>query len=91
MSHVLYWICKYTNKKEEEMSQMFKALATVTAWALFILGWLFGLGNLVIAINTGVMFTVGKEGWVETLSYFVLAIVCLILSVVAMRLRQKME
>lgn len=73
------------------MPQMFKALATVTAWTLFILGWLFGLGDLVVAINTGVMFTVGKEGWVEALAYFVLAIVCLILSVVAMRLRQKME
>ncbi len=88
---MLYWICKYTTEKEEEVPQMFKALATVTAWALFVLGWLFGLGNLVIAINTGVMFSVGKEGWVETLAYFMLAIICLILSVVAMRLRQKME
>lgn len=73
------------------MSKQFKPLATVTAWTLFILGWLFGLGNLVVAINTGVMFTVGAKGWVETLAYFWLTIVCLILSVVVMRLRQKME
>jgi hypothetical protein len=73
------------------MPPIFKALATVGVWALFILGWVFGLTNLVIGINEGVLFTVGKEGWVEVFAYFVLAIVCLILSVVAIRLRQKME
>jgi len=73
------------------MPKQFKPLATVTAWTLFIFGWLFGLGNLVVAINTGILFTVGTKGWAETLGYFCLAIVCLILSVVVMRLRQKME
>ena len=73
------------------MPHIFKTLATIGAWTLFIAGWLFALVNLVIAFLTGVMFTAGAEGWVEVLAYFVLAIVCIPLSVVVMRLRQKME
>ncbi|GAG17136.1 unnamed protein product [marine sediment metagenome] len=73
------------------MPHIFKTLATIGAWTLFIAGWLFALVNLIIAILTGVMFTAGAEGWVEVLAYFVLAIVCIPLSVVVMRLRQKME
>jgi hypothetical protein len=77
--------------REEEMPPIFKALATISAWVLFISAWLFALTNLVIGILTGVLFTVGAEGWAEVFAYFVLAIVCTTLSVVVMRLRQKME
>ncbi len=73
------------------MPSVFKTLATIGAWTLFIAGWLFALVNLVIAIITGVLFTVGAEGWLEVFAYFVLAIVCIPLSVVVMRMRQKME
>jgi hypothetical protein len=73
------------------MPPIFKALATIAAWTLFIAGWLFALTNLVFGIYTGVLFTVGAKGWAEVFAYFVLAIVCATLSVVVMRLRQKME
>jgi len=73
------------------MPSVFKTLATIGAWTLFIAGWLFALVNLVIAIITGALFTVGAEGWLEVFAYFVLAIVCIPLSVVVMRMRQKME
>jgi hypothetical protein len=79
------------SQKEGEMLPIFKALATIGAWTLFIVGWIFGLTNLIIAINKGVLFTVGAAGWAEVFAYFALAIVCITLSVVVMRLRQKME
>jgi len=69
----------------------FKILATIGVWTLFIAGWLFAIINLVIGITTGVLFTAGAEGWIEVFAYFALAIVCIPLSVVVMRLRQKME
>ena len=81
----------FKDQKEGEMPPIFKALASIAAWTLFIAGWLFALTNLVFGILTGVLFTVGAEGWVEVFAYFVLAIVCATLSVVVMRLRQKME
>ena len=73
------------------MPRYFKTLATIGVWTLFIAGWLFALANLIIGIITGVLFTAGAEGWIEVFAYFVLAIVCIPLSVVVMRLRQKME
>jgi uncharacterized membrane protein YhaH (DUF805 family) len=73
------------------MPPIFKALATIAAWVLFISAWLFALTNLAISILTGVLWTVGAEGAWEVFAYFVLAIVCTTLSVVVMRLRQKME
>jgi len=73
------------------MPHYFKTLATIGAWTLFIAGWLFAIINLVIGITTGVLLTAGAEGWIEVLAYFVLAIACIPLSVVVMRMRQKME
>ncbi len=73
------------------MPQIFKALATVGAWTLFIAGWLFALINLVVGILTGVLFTVGEKGAWEVFAYFVLAIVCVPLSVLVMKLRKKLE
>ncbi len=73
------------------MPRYFKTLATIGAWTLFVAGWLFAILNLVIAITTGVLFTSGAEGWIEVFAYFVLAIACIPLSVVVMRMRQKME
>jgi len=73
------------------MPRYFKTLATIGVWTLFIAGWLFAIINLVIGITTGVLFTAGAEGWIEVFAYFVLAIACIPLSVVVMRVRQKME
>jgi hypothetical protein len=73
------------------MPPVFKALATIAAWTLFISAWLFALGTLVTGILTGVLFTAGKEGWADVFAYFVLAIVCITLSVFVMKLRRSLE
>jgi hypothetical protein len=65
------------------MPPIFKALATITAWVLFIYGWLAILGGLVICG----MGTTSLVGW---LHQFV-GIPSLVLSVVVMRLRQGMK
>jgi hypothetical protein len=65
------------------MPPIFKALATITAWLLFIYGWLAILGGLVICG----MQTTGLVGW---LHQFV-GIASLVLSVVVMKLRQGMK
>ena len=69
----------------------FKSLATVAAWTLFIGAWLFALINLAVSFTYGLFWSAGAEGAWEVFAYYVLAIVCLTLSVVVMRLRQKME
>jgi uncharacterized membrane protein len=38
------------------MPQKFKALATVTVWALFVSGWLAGLLTFIIGIMKGYVF-----------------------------------
>ena len=73
------------------MPQIFKALTSITAWTLFIVGWVFALVNVVLGIIYEMLFTVGAEGWTEIFAYFGLAVVCVTLSAVVMRLRQKME
>ena len=65
------------------MPSIFKTLATIAAWGLFVYGWLAMLGGLVICG----MQTKGLEGW---LHQFV-GIASLVLSVVVMLLRKKME
>lgn len=69
----------------------FKSLATIAAWTLFIVAWLFALINLAVSFTFGEFWSIGAEGAWEVLAYYVLAIICLTLSVVVMRLRQMME
>ena len=67
------------------MPRIFKALATITAWFLFIWG-------LILAVIDGLVFPiVGKVTMTEAYIATGLGIASLILSVVAMKLRQKME
>ena len=66
------------------MPPIFKALATITAWFLFIWG-------LILAVIDGFVFPiVGKVTMTEAYFATGLGIASLILSVVAMKLRQKM-
>ena len=65
------------------MPPIFKALATISAWVLFVYGWLGILGGLVICG----MKTTGSVAWLHIFS----GVASLVLSVVVMRLRQKME
>jgi hypothetical protein len=67
------------------MPQIFKALATITAWFLFIWG-------LILAVIDGFVFPiVGKVTMTEAYFATGLGIASLILSVVAMKLRKMLQ
>ncbi len=72
------------------MPPIFKALATISAWTLFICSWLMLLGTTIGMGTRGDLFSdeVLKIG--DAIA-FALAAVGIVLSVVVMRLRQKME
>ena len=76
------------NKKEEEMPQIFKALASIVACLLFVGGCL-GLISRIIVWLTETGFT-GTDTSQLTTDFLSIA-VWLVASVVVMRLRQKME
>ena len=71
------------------MPSVFKALASISAWVLFLFGWWNILGA------TWGYFVSGPIGSTPVtyniLGIWALGAACFILSVVAMRLRQKME
>ena len=73
-------------KEGGEMQRIFKGLATITIWFLFILG-------LVLVVVDGLVLPL--VGWPITMTeaYFAtgLGIASLILSVVAMKLRQMLQ
>jgi len=74
-------------KKEGEMPPVFKALATITTWVLFVLGWIFVLPSIIFAAPT---FGVAPPHWGFYAGTAVGA-VCFISAVVAMKLRQMLE
>ena len=75
------------------MPQIFKALATVNAWALFIIGWIslvagyVQLFGLYLGIEWIQMPTDAPLIWMPLVGGFT----CLALSVVLMKLRQMLE
>ncbi len=72
------------------MPSIFKALASITVWVLFVFGCVAILMFLVMGTITGVFFGAGPP----PLTGFVgaaLGIASLILAVVAMKLRQMLE
>ena len=71
------------------MPSIFKALATITVWVLFIFGLLAVVLVLVANIVTGGLFP-GPPPW-HLHAGLAGGILSLVLSVVVMRLRQKME
>jgi hypothetical protein len=77
--------------KEGEMPDIFKALATITAWTLFVLGWvILVIGVLIMPGIGGVFFAATPPPvifWIALAS----AVGTLILSVAAMKLRQMLE
>ena len=72
------------------MPQIFKALATITAWALFVLAWTTGLSTWISGIISGRLYGSEPPPMVM-LGFFFLALAYAIGAVVVMRLRQKME
>ncbi len=72
------------------MPPIFKALASITAWVLFINFWVSGLSTLVMGIVNGQLFGAEPPPMVIPAS-FALSVASGVLAVVVMRLRQKME
>lgn len=76
---------KIIKKKEGEMQRIFKGVATITVWFLFILG-------LILVVLDGIVFPIiGRITMTEAYIATGLGIASLILSVVAMKIRQKLE
>ena len=76
---------KIIKKKEGEMQRIFKGVATIIIWFLFILG-------LILVVLDGIVFPiVGRITMTEAYFATGLGIASLILSIVAMKIRQKLE
>ncbi len=72
------------------MPPIFKALTTITAWTLFILGWLM-LVFVVVFMVTLPFEPEALEPWGVFDTAWVLAVITLTLSVCTMKLRQMLE
>ena len=70
------------------MPPIFKALATISAWFLFIFGWWTFLGSTWGYFMSG---PIGSTPAFDFVSLWALAAACFILGVVAMKLRQMLE
>jgi len=72
------------------MPQIFKALASITVWILFVLGCLTIIINLVMGTLAGEYFGAGPPS-LQAFFPLGIAVVSLALSVVCMKLRQMLE
>jgi uncharacterized membrane protein len=72
------------------MPPIFKALATISAWTLFICGWLMLLGTTIGMGVRGDLFSTEVLKIGDAIA-FALAGVGIVLAVVVMILRKKME
>ena len=70
---------------------VFKALASISAWGLFILGWFVIVINIIMGATAGEYFNPAKVPSAETGLFAGLGLAAVVLSVVVMRLRQEME
>ena len=72
------------------MPPIFKALATVMAWILWIIALVMGFSTFIVGIINGTLY--GSEPMpMSDVASFAVAGFYAILAVVVMRLRQKME
>ena len=74
------------------MPQSFKALASITVWVLFVLGWVGVVAAIggIVGITTG-LFSVPSCTLLMMGVAFGGGVVCFILSACAMKLRQMLE
>ncbi len=72
------------------MPDIFKALASITAWGLFIIAWIMGLSTFIMGIANGILY--GDETVpIVYPAFFAVSIFCMVSAVVVMILRKKME
>ncbi len=72
------------------MPNIFKALASITAWTFFIVSWVAGLSTLIMGIVNGQLFGAEPPPMLIQLGFLV-SLAWGLSAVVVMRLRQKME
>jgi hypothetical protein len=72
------------------MPQIFKALASVSAWALFIFSWIIGMSAAIMGTVNGVLYG-DEEVPMVFPAFFAVSIVCMVSAVVVMILRKKMD
>ena len=73
------------------MPEVFKALATITAWILWICGLVMGFSTLIVGIIAGDLFNAAQTVPMAYPAMFAVAGAYAILAVVIMILRKKME
>ena len=74
------------------MPSVFKALASISVWFLFVLGWIVVLTALVMGIISGELFVpAAGPPPIQTFIAVALAIASITLSVVVMKLRKTLE
>jgi len=72
------------------MPDIFKALASITAWTMFIVFWVMGLSTFIMGLVTGVLYSSQPMPIAFPLS-FAVALAYGVGAVVVMILRKKME
>jgi hypothetical protein len=72
------------------MPSYFKALATITAWGLWIFAWVIGISAAVMGIVNGDLYGSGNLPMTYP-TMFAVSIFCVLSAVVVMILRKKME
>jgi len=73
------------------MPPVFKALASITVWVLFILGWIGVVFAILSFVGTMVWIGLPPMETAVIAGIFAGGIVCFILSACAMKLRQMLE
>ena len=73
------------------MPDIFKALATITAWTLFIIGWVAGLSTFIGGIIGGGLYGGTEPPPMIFPAMFAVTLASFVLAVVVMVLRKKME
>ena len=69
------------------MPDIFKALASISVWILFVAG----CANFIITLVTLAIDGVSSEEWEHTAAFLAIATVSILFSVIAMKIRKKME
>ena len=70
------------------MPKIFRPMATVMAWALYIIAWIIGLSTAVMGIISGALY--GSEPPMVLPVFFVVSLAFGVGSIVVMILRKKM-
>jgi len=77
--------------RREKMPQIFKALASITVWVLWIAGMMMGFSTFVLGTMAGHLFNTTEPTPMSYLVAFAVALAYGIGAVVVMVLRKKME